>query len=140
MTEREESMLTGGCLCGHIRYRFLGPPLLTAVCHCRHCQKQSGSAFSIVCATPSDGYGQSGTTAIFADTGDSGKRVMRHFCPHCGSPIVSLAEAFPGLTIIKAGTLDDPDQIKPTVEAYCDSAWKILPPLEGTQRFSRSNI
>jgi hypothetical protein len=93
-----------------------------------------------VCAVTSDAYEQSGTTAIFADTGESGKRVMRHFCPNCGSPIVSLAEAFPGLTLIKAGTLDKPDQIKPTVEAYCESAWKILPPFERTERFARSNI
>jgi hypothetical protein len=57
----------------------------------------------------------------FEDTGDSGKPVHRNFCPYCGSPITSVVDAMPGLTFIKAGILDDPSWLKPTMEVYCDS-------------------
>lgn len=130
----------GGCLCGAIRYGFEGDPLLTAICHCTHCQRQGGSAFSIVCAIPSDSYRQTGTTRVFLDKGDSGKTVERHFCGTCGSPIVSIVEALPGLTIIKAGTLDTPDSFAPTQEVYCEHAFRWMPAVPGTTRVPGSNV
>lgn len=129
----------GGCLCGQVRYSFAGDPLLVAICHCRHCQKQSGAPFSLVYAVSNDAYRESGETRIFEDRGESGSAVMRHFCGHCGSPIRSMAAAIPGLTIIKAGTLDVPDQWPPVLEAYCDSALTWMPAITD-QRFARSNI
>ena len=44
--------MTGGCLCGHVRYKANAEPALTAICHCKNCQKQAGSAFFIVVAVP----------------------------------------------------------------------------------------
>jgi hypothetical protein len=130
----------GGCLCGQVRYSFTGAPLLTAICHCRHCQRQSGSAFSVVCAVPADSFTQQGEIRIFNDMGDSGHAVARHFCPECGSPIASIADALPGLVLIKAGTLDDFDQTAPVMEAYCDSRLSWLPAMADTQKFPGSNI
>lgn len=129
----------GGCLCGQVRYSFSGDPFLTAICHCRNCQKQSGSAFSVVCAIPADAYAQQGETRVYEDRGDSGKGVARHFCPDCGSPIISVAEGLPGVVIVKAGTLDDFAAATPAAEVYCDSALSWLPALSDT-RFPRSNI
>lgn len=140
MTAQSDETAEGGCLCGKIRYSFSGAPLITAICHCRHCQKQGGSAFSVVCAVPDAAYVQTGQTRIFNDTGESGKILARHFCPDCGSPIVSIAEAMPGLTIIKAGTLDEPSQFLPALEAYCDSAVTWMPAFPATQRFAGSNV
>ena len=54
--------------------------------------------------------------------GDSGKAVGRCFCPDCGSPILSDVEAMPGIAIIKAGTLDDTNSLKPGMQIFCDSA------------------
>lgn len=129
---------SGGCLCGQVRYRFTADPLMVAVCHCRNCQKQSGTAFSIVCVLADTQYSQQGKTTIFQDRGDSGAIVHRHFCAGCGSPIISIADALPGLTIIKAGTLDDPRPWRPSLEAYCDRALPWLPPL-ADDRHARSN-
>ncbi|HEX7791946.1 MAG TPA: GFA family protein [Afipia sp.] len=130
---------TGGCLCGGIRYEIHAEPLLSAVCHCRHCQRQSGAAFSVVSAFPASAYMQTGVTRIFADKGDSGKSVARHFCPDCGSPIASVAEAIPDVVLIKAASLDAFADILPTAEVYCDNALPWLPALTST-RFPRSNI
>ena len=129
----------GGCLCGRIRYAFDGEPLLVAVCHCRHCQRQSGSAFSVVCAVADHAYHQVGETRIFEDVGDSGEKLHRHFCEACGSPIISLTKALPGLTIVKAGSLDEPERWRPTLEAYCDSGMPWLPAI-ADERHARSNV
>jgi hypothetical protein len=129
MNERHE----GGCLCGAVRYAFTGDPLLVGLCHCRNCQKQSGAPFSLVCALPDAAFSQSGTTSVFDDQGDSGAIVHRHFCARCGSPIVSIADAMPGLTLIKAGTLDAPEAWTPAFEVYCDRAMPWLPELAGVR-------
>ena len=130
---------TGGCLCGAVRYRAAREPLFTAICHCLNCRRQSGSAYSIVTGFPAEAVTITGATKVFDDLGESGGRVARHFCPECGSPIVSVVEALPGVTIVKSGTLDG-DIPAPTVEVYCDTALAFLPALSGTQRFPRSNI
>lgn len=130
---------SGGCLCGQVRYAFADEPLIAAVCHCRHCQRQSGSAFSLVIAVTDAAFSQQGETRVFEDVGDSGQPVSRHFCGTCGSPIVSIAGALPGLTLIKGGTLDEPGRWTPTLEAYCDGSLPWLPPV-AAERHARSNI
>lgn len=136
----EIETIEGGCLCGSIRYEFDGAPLVVAVCHCRHCQKQGGSAFSINVVVPVEAYRQNGDTTMFEDVGDSGHMVVRHFCGRCGSPIHSAAAAMPQFAIIKAGTLDDPAPFTPTQEAYCDTAMPWMPSVPSAERFPRSNV
>ena len=114
--------IEGGCLCGKVRYSADAEPAFVGVCHCKNCQKQAGTAFSIVLAIPNAALSMQGTLKTFSDRGDSGKAVDRRFCPECGSPILSEAEALPGLAILKAGTLDDASWLKPGMEIYCDSA------------------
>lgn len=127
-------------MCGQVRYGFAQAPLLTALCHCRQCQRQSGSAFSIVAAVPQAGFELTGKTRCFADRGDSGRVVERHFCPDCGSPVFSRIEPMPDMVLIKAGTLDRCAELVPTVEVFCDTALPFPPPMTGTERHPGSNI
>ena len=113
--------MTGGCLCGQVRYTADAEPIFTGICHCKNCQKQSGTAFSIVVAIPKSVVSITGTTKRFEDKPDSGLPMARVFCPNCGSPILSDAAAMPDAAIIKAGTLDDTSWLKPAMEIYCDS-------------------
>jgi len=129
------SQRTGGCLCGQIRYTLTSEPMMTAVCHCTHCQKQSGGVFSINVGVPEAAYEQRGETKVFADKGDSGQLVWRHFCPNCGSPILSKVAAMQGLVLVKAGTLDDLSGLAPTLEAYTDHSVGWVSPIAGAQRF-----
>lgn len=122
---------TGGCLCGQVHYEVTADPLMVAVCHCRHCQRQSGAPFSVVWAVSDAAFSQSGDTREFTDRGDSGAVVRRLFCPDCGSPIRSRIDGTPGVSFVKAGTLDRPDSHAPSLEVYCDRAWAWLPPLAG---------
>ena len=114
--------ITGGCLCGKVRYSADVEPAFTGVCHCRNCQKESGGAFAIVVAVPQPDLTVRGQMKTYTDRGDSGKAMYRRFCPDCGSTLMDEAEAMPGVAMIQAGTLDDVSWVKPTMQVYCDSA------------------
>lgn len=132
MTDRE-----GGCLCGAVRYVIKGEPMMTAVCHCTHCQRQSGGVFSTNLGVPEAAYVQTGETKVYEDRGDSGQAVWRHFCANCGSPIISKVAVMPGLVMVKAGTLDDMSGLTPSVEVYADHAAAWVAPIPGARRFGQ---
>ena len=129
--------MTGGCLCGQIRYCASADPVFVGVCHCRHCQKQTGTAFSVLVGIPKSAMSIQGPIKAFHDTGDSGQTVERNFCPECGSPIFTDAAVMPGIAFIKAGTLDDTSSLDPKMHIYCDSKaqWTLI--AEGSQRFAK---
>lgn len=112
-------------------YDVTGDPIATAVCHCDHCQRQSGGAFSVNVVVHESQLAVSGDLATFEETGenDDGVYVLRKFCPSCGSPIVSELTGTEGIVAVKAGTLDDKSDVKPTVEAWCvdRQPWVDLP-------------
>lgn len=97
----------GGCLCGGLRYTLKAEPKMVTVCHCTHCQKTSGSAFSVNVIAAAADFEFVGDLAIYADTADSGNVLKRSFCPKCGSSIGSQSSARPNVFVLKAGSLDD---------------------------------
>ena len=97
--------ITGGCLCGQLRYEANAEPIFSAVCHCKTCQKQSGTAFRVVIAVPRPAVSIQGSPKIYTRTGDSGQQVVNRFCPDCGSTVVIEPAALPGTTIIPAGNI-----------------------------------
>lgn len=130
--------LEGGCLCGNIRYSGQADPILTIVCNCTNCQKTSGGAFSLNVAVPKGSVEFQGDLAEYRDTTTgSGKPASRYFCASCGSPIMSESAVLEGVTILKAGTLDDTSWVKPTMQCYCDSAQDWLELGEAMQKFPK---
>lgn len=124
-------ILEGGCLCGQIRYT-MPDPMIAAVCHCSHCQRQSGSAFSFNLGVPLKKVDLQGNLKVFKDQGENGLGVERHFCPDCGSPIMSLLESAPGFAIMKGGTLDDSSGIAPQFQVWTRSALSWSSPAYST--------
>lgn len=114
--------MVGGCLCGNIRYQIDGKALFTALCHCTHCQKQSGSAFSIIVAVGDGALSVEGKPEAYADRSDNGRAVTREFCSNCGSALFSIGDGAPGVVFVKAGTLDDTTMLAPQMELWTDSA------------------
>jgi hypothetical protein len=114
--------IEGGCLCGKVRYSADAEPTFVGVCHCKNCQKGTGTAFSVVVALPTPALTVQGTLQTFTGRGDSGKATYRRFCPECGSALIDEAEIMPNVTMIMAGTLDDASWVKPASEIFCDSA------------------
>ncbi len=112
---------TGGCLCGAIRYKAVGEPIAKLACHCSDCQKQNGTSFSITAVYPSDAVSYEGELTTYVGKADSGGDVMRRFCGKCGSPVLSNPALLEGLTMVKAGTLDDAQNFVPQVHAWVKS-------------------
>ena len=111
----------GGCLCGQVRYEISGEPLAVVICHCKNCQKQSGSTFSINIIGQSEQIEIQGNLSTYADTNDSGDPVNRNFCENCGSPIFSEILSQGNLIALKVGTLDDTSDIEPQTQFWCIS-------------------
>ncbi|OYV34621.1 MAG: hypothetical protein B7Z80_20700 [Rhodospirillales bacterium 20-64-7] len=114
--------ITGSCRCGKVRFESTAEPIFTGVCHCRNCQKASGSAFNAVVAVPEASLVLSGTLKHFDGMGDSGQATHRGFCPECGTSITMTADVMPGVVMVPVGTLDDTSWVKPTMQLYCEAA------------------
>jgi hypothetical protein len=121
----------GGCLCGAVRYSVDWPPMVVATCSCKNCQKQAGSALSVIAVMPNAALRITGTLTTYTDTAERGKDVYRKFCGVCGSPVITETPdaTAQGLVFIKVGTLDKAGDLSPTVHYWTCSApaWMRLP-------------
>lgn len=122
---------TGRCLCGAVTFQLDGDLIATAVCHCQHCQRQGGGAFSVNLVAHESQLTVDGELAVYEETGERGDDVYvrRRFCGSCGSPIVSELSKTDGVIAVKAGVLDDTSEVTPTVEVWCvdRQPWVELP-------------
>jgi len=125
--------LTGGCACGAIRYAFDGQPLAMLNCHCRDCQRESGSAYEPVLIVPCAGFAiTQGAPRHFTVIADSGEPATRNFCGECGSPLFGLPpDGASEIVTIRAGSLDDPSLFRPTRDIYVSRAqpWDAMDPV-----------
>jgi hypothetical protein len=123
--------LTGGCLCGAIRYSVSSEVSQLRACHCTHCQKASGTGASINATIPSASFSLiKGKPRRFDDKADSGRTLYRHFCGECGSPIYSQRATMPEFMVLKVGTLDHPVDMKLVAHIWTRSArpWSHIDP------------
>jgi hypothetical protein len=137
---REETtmaQMTGGCLCGRVRYSAIGEPAFSGLCHCLNCQRYTGSAFQTFIVFPAASVSVQGELKTYSHTGDSGQPVHRRFCANCGSGVVDVVDVMPELIGILAGTLDDPDAFKPTMEIYCSRAQPWTQSADERKRFAK---
>ncbi len=120
--------LNGGCACGSIRYVCRSKPVLQYKCHCRACQRASGSGFVALFWVPSDKLELTADEPrYYAVEADSGRQLKRGFCPKCGSNVL-LQPDFPDIIFIVAASLDDPSEFKPQQAIWTSSAqpWDML--------------
>jgi len=125
------STLSGGCACGAIRYACPTPALFSLNCHCRDCQRESGSAFVPVVAVSRTAFEiAKGTPKYFGITADSGHTTTRAFCGDCGSPLFGLPGRVPEIVTIRAGSLDEPGSFEPSQDIFTASAqpWDYMNP------------
>ena len=124
-------MASGHCLCGAVTFEMTGDPIATAVCHCDHCQRQSGGAFSVNLIVHESQVAIKGDLKSYIERGENNDDdyVRRNFCPNCGSPITSELLKTAGVIAVKAGVLDDKSSVQPAVEVWCEhkQPWVSLP-------------
>ena len=113
---------SGVCLCGAIRYQIPETSLMEAICHCKNCQKQAGTAFSTLAGIKKSDVKLTGEPKVFVDTAtDSGASVERFFCGTCGSPIYSALPSQPDIIYLKTGSLDDTSKFTPSIHVLAST-------------------
>ncbi len=130
--------LKGGCLCGEVRYEITQEPIAMGKCHCRDCQKATGSAYFPYILVSPDTLKISGASIDYTMKGSSGKDVTRTFCPQCGSYVFGEPSILEGLRTVSGATLDNPEDYKPDADIWVEHLqdWDILDP--NTTKFDRS--
>jgi hypothetical protein len=121
----------GGCACGQVRYRLRSAPMFVHCCHCKDCQRQTGSAFVLNALIETDRIEVlSGQTTLFTMPTDSGRPHEVARCPDCGTAVWSRYGGLKVLTFVRVGTLDEPAAMSPDVHIYTRSKlpWIALPP------------
>jgi hypothetical protein len=115
--------ITGGCHCGAIRYEAEVDPAMAGVCHCTDCQQLSGTAFRFTIPAAAGSFRVArGAPRIYIKTADSGALREQAFCETCGSPIYAASPgAEPKIFSIRAGTIDQRDQLRPARQIWTAS-------------------
>ena len=133
------SAIEGGCACGAVRFRINGPLMGMGVCHCRACQHSTGGGPNYVAIAPKGSLEVTkGTARTYHSKADSGADIGRAFCADCGSPLWSEPGADLPIMAVKAGALDDPSGLTPSMHIYTEAAqpWHLMH--EGLPAFPRS--
>src|SRR4029077_18440212 len=105
----DEPFAKGQCLCGAVTYTIHGKPIRTAQCHCKDCQRASGTGHMSLAFFKKDDVAIVCKTASYPSTADSGNINARYFCPTCGSRVYGENSARPGVVGISVGCIDDND-------------------------------
>ena len=122
--------LTGGCSCGAVRYTLMSAPMFVHCCHCKDCQRQTGSAFVLNALIEADRVDmQSGAPEGVTMPTDSGRPHDIYRCPKCKIAVWSTYGGRPQIRFVRVGTLDEPSTLQPDVHIYTRSKlpWVKLP-------------
>jgi hypothetical protein len=121
--ERIMARLTGGCLCGAVRYEITGAEQIALSCHCRDCQYIAGGAPSHAMVVLSkDLTVTKGEAEEYWSLSARGNRVARLFCGRCGTPLFGKNEKHLQYLAVKPGSLDDPSGFRPQANIWTQSA------------------
>lgn len=126
--------LTGGCLCGAVRYCVDGAVVDAAHCHCRICQRSAGAAFITWATFPTHAFAyETGKPAVYRSSGDA----VREFCGRCGTQLAFRADHGEDIDI-SVTSLDEPDAIMPegniwvgSRRSWCRGFDRDLPDFDG---------
>ena len=139
--------LTGGCVCGAVRYEISEAPVGVYACHCTDCQRITSSAFSIGVVVPDEAFRTTGKEARSVPGGiaDSGRVKSRWVCPDCGvwlfgNPRPATGTNHLGMVrVVRGGTMDDTSWVRPTTHFFIRSAqpWVVL---DGTRYETQPDI
>ena len=128
----------GGCACGKVRYRLLDAPFVVHCCHCKWCQRETGSAFAlnaVIEAANVELLGEAPEPVKMPSASGKGQTILR--CPSCKVAVWSHYHVGPGpkANFIRVGTLDNSECCPPDVHIYTESkqGWVVIP--EGAEQY-----
>lgn len=118
------------CQCGKLSATVAdGAEATTVVCHCRDCQRRSGSPFGAIAYFPREAVTISGNPREFTRPTDAGNTFTTGFCPDCGSTVYAKASRMPEITGVPVGAFADRAFPMPVRSVYEQSRhdWVVLP-------------
>ncbi len=110
--------LTGNCLCGNVSFEADGDIAFQGNCHCKDCRQVTGAAYATMVFMSENDVTVSGDVQSFSHTVDSGNVLRKDFCPNCGSQMFGGNETRPGTLLIRAGIINEQENIKPQFNVY----------------------
>ena len=123
--------MEGGCTCRHVRYRLQGMPLIVHACHCRWCQRETGTSFAQNALYEAERVEHTaGEPEIVVTPSESGKGQKIARCPNCRVAVWSnYAGSGEAARFVRVGTLDEPDLLPPDIHIFTESKqpWVTLP-------------
>ena len=124
-----EPFATGHCLCGAVKFTIKAAPVGMGQCHCKDCQRASGTGHMSLARFKKEDVTIQGETRSYASTADSGNINTRHFCPKCGSRVYGENSARPSLINVAVGCVDNNNWFSPGAVVYAKDrpAWDITP-------------
>ena len=128
--------LTGGCMCGGVRFEVSQPLLGALYCHCTRCQRRTGSAFSVSGLTVPGSF-QITEGEDLVRSWSPGDGWIKSFCSQCGSQLYTTNPDNPELLSVRLGAIDGDPQIRPSAHQFTDYAavWEPIPD-DGLPRFA----
>jgi hypothetical protein len=120
-----EEPKSGGCYCGAVKFTISGPPINVRACHCKDCQRFTGSAFFARALYPKDQVDITGELAEIPSSDD----LIRKFCPRCGSTLFCERKSRPDAIAIALGAFDSTEGFSPTEHIWVSDkqGWLFLP-------------
>lgn len=122
--------LSGECLCGAVEYECAEEAIMAGHCQCTDCQKISGAGHISSIMVPRGSLTIRGSLKFHEKQADSGNIVRRGFCPECGCHIYAENSGMPHLEFIRAGSLHDLEEFRPSVVVFARSgpSWDHMDP------------
>jgi hypothetical protein len=136
MGESPNLPMTGGCMCGRVRFEVSEPLVGALYCHCKRCQRRTGTAFSVTALTAPGSFGITEGAERVRSWRPLDDGWVKSFCGGCGSQIYTSHPENPALISVRMGALDEDPGIRPSVHQFVAyaAAWEPIPD-DGLPRF-----
>ena len=115
-------IISGGCLCGSVRFRGEAEARFQVKCYCTDCRRLSAAGHAAMIGFARDAVAIEGKVTEFRSKADSGRAVMRAFCSTCGAGIYAENAAMPDMVFLRASALDDPSVFEPQLAVFASRA------------------
>jgi hypothetical protein len=135
-------VFAGGCACQNVRYECIEEPIVQLICHCRACQRASGSAFAAIMMVAADKFRFLGEEPSYHEVigGTTHRPFRRGFCGKCGSPVTLHWPEVSNVQMIHVGSLDDPSAFEPQTELWLSSGFHWHSKNPHTQKYDGKPI
>lgn len=114
--------VTGGCICGQVRYSGVTKFEPAFRCYCRDCQRVTGTGHAELAPLVRESFSISGPLKLFGMTGTTGRPTWSGFCSTCGSPVTRRSALMSDRIYVHAASLDDPAIYRPMEDIWAQSA------------------